>query len=273
MQIIKVPGINNLDKGIGCRNAGNVILNELKEFMDKRDFVLLNLEEIHVDNNKIDEQWELIYKNSKEVFEIQDKVIFLGGDHSISHPIGKAFLETFGKEKSYLVVFDAHPDCMPALREPTHEEWLNAIVKDGWDPSKIILIGLRKIEPEERKFLDEKGIKYWEMDKFSDMEIMCDSIMEFVNNDGYFYFSLDIDAVDPAFAPSTGYLEPGGFTSREILYFVKRISKLGNMRAFDLVEIDSEKDKNIENITVKLGAKILKEVLDNSSAEEDFLAS
>lgn len=263
MQIVKVPGLNNLEKNNGCRNAGNAVLSELKGFIGKEEFALLSLEEIHVDNSNIDEQWNLIYENSKDIFDVQDLGIFLGGDHSISHPIGKAFLESFGREKSYLIVFDAHADCMPAMDKPTHEEWLRKLVDDGWDARKIILIGLRKIEHEEREFLDSKEIQYWEMDKFSDMEIMCDSLMEFVNQEGFFYLSLDIDAVDPAFAPSTGYLEPGGFTSREILYFVKRISQLKNMRAFDLVEINCEKDKKIENITVKLGGKILKEVLEN----------
>ena len=264
MQIIKVPGLNNLEKNNGCRDAGNAVLSELKGFIDEREFALLDLEEIHVDNSKVDEQFDLIYSNSLEVFGKQEKVIFLGGDHSISYPTCKAFLETFSRERSYLIVFDAHADLMKPMKEPTHEEWLRAVVEAGWDPKKIILVGLRRIEPEEKEFLDEKEITYWEMDNFSDMEIMCDSIMEFVNQpNGVFYFSLDIDSIDPAFAPSTGYLEPGGFTSREILYFVRRISKMKNMKAFDLVEIDSEKDKKIENITVKLGGKILKEVLGN----------
>ena len=264
MQIIKVPGLNSDGSNLGCRNAGNSVLVELKDFIGKEKFALLSLEEIHVDNSEIDEQWQLIYENSKDIFEIQDSAIFIGGDHSVSHPIGRAFLESFGKDKSYLIVFDAHPDSMPCKKRPSNEEWLRKLVDDGWDPRKIILIGLRRIELEELRFLDEKKIQYWEMDKFSDMEIMCDSVMEFVNDfRGVFYFSLDIGVIDPAFAPSTSHLEPGGFTSREILYFIKRISQLKNMKAFDLVEIDCEKDKKMENITVKLGAKILKEILGN----------
>ena len=262
MQVIKVPGLNNLEKNNGCRDAGNAIILELGKI---RDVSTLNLEEIHVDNSKADEQLELIYSNSKEIFQNQDKAIFLGGDHSISYPICKAFMETFGKENSYLVVFDAHADSMPAMKEPTHEEWLRALIEAGFDPSKVILIGLRKLELEERQFLDSHNIKYWEMGKFTDMEMLCDGIMEFVNKpNAKFYLSIDIDAVDPAFAPSTGYLEPGGFTSREILYFVKRLTLLKNLKGGDIVEIDSEKDgeKN-NNITVKLGAKILTELLEN----------
>ncbi|MEA3329869.1 MAG: arginase family protein [Nanoarchaeota archaeon] len=259
MQIIKVPGLNGLGKNLGCRNAGNAILGELKEF---KDISALKLEEIHVDNLKLDEQEKLISENSKEVLETGEKIIFLGGDHSISFPIGKSFLDIYGKKDSYLIVFDAHADCMPAMKEPTHEEWLRALVEFGWKPENIYLIGLRKIELEERRFLNLRGIKYIEMEKIQDFEIFCDGIMEFANKkNANVYLSIDIDIVDPAFAPSTGYLEPGGFSAREILYFAKRLALLKSLKAIDIVEIDCEKDKQKENITVKLGARILQEFL------------
>lgn len=259
MQIIKTPGVNCLEKNKACRDAGNSVLEELGKI---RDTNVLNVEEIHVDNNRVDEQEKLIYENSKKAFEVQDKVIFLGGDHSISYSIGKAFSEVFGKEDSYLIVFDAHADCMPAMKEPTHEEWLRALIESGFDSQHIILIGLRKIELEERQFLDQQGVKYYEIGKFEDMEVLCDSVMEFVNfSNSKVYVSFDIDVIDPAFAPSTGYLEPGGFSSREILYFARRLAKLNNIKAVDLVEIDCVADKEKNNMTVKLGTKIINEFL------------
>ena len=255
MQIIKVPGLNNLGKNNGCRNAGNAILAELKKI---KDISMIELEEIHVDNSRIDEQEKLIYENSKEAFEKHEKLLFLGGDHSISYSIGRAFLKEFGDD-SCLIIFDAHPDTMPSMKEPTHEEWLRALVEKGFNPENVLLVGLRKIELEERRFLDSKRIKYFEFGKFEDNELLCDSIMEFArkNRDSKVYLSIDIDVVDPAFAPSTGYLEPGGFTSREILYFAKRLAKLPNLLAVDIVEIDCESDINKGNVTVKLGARIL----------------
>ena len=66
MQIIKVPGLNNLGKNNGCRNAGNAMLSELKKFKDTNT---LDLEEIHVDNSNLSEQEKLIYENSLEAFE------------------------------------------------------------------------------------------------------------------------------------------------------------------------------------------------------------
>jgi len=248
MQIIKVPGINGLGKTGKARNAGNAIIEETGKGK------LLDIEEIHVDNSNIEEQEKLIYENAKQVLE-NGKAVFLGGDHSISYSIGKAFLDNFGNDESFLIVFDAHADLMPSMKEPTHEEWLRALIGRGWKKENIILVGVRKIENQELAFLKEKGIKYFEMNNIENKEDVCDAIME-ASQGKNLYISFDIDVVDPAFAPGTGYKEPGGFSSREILYFAKRLSKLKNLKVVDIVEV-FEKDE----ITAKLAAKILGEFI------------
>jgi arginase family enzyme len=88
---------------------------------------------------------------------------------------------------------------------------------------------------------------------------VTESITEIINSwkDG-FYLSIDIDAVDPAFAPGTGYCEPGGLTSREILYMLQRVIKCKNHVSSDIVEVNPEKD--VKNITSFLAAKIIKEI-------------
>jgi agmatinase len=75
---------------------------------------------------------------------------------------------------------------------------------------------------------------------------------------GSLYVSIDIDVLDPAFAPGTGYLEPSGLSSRELIFFLQRLSNLKNLKAVDLVEINPKLD--ISNLTVKTGAKIISEL-------------
>ena len=94
---------------------------------------------------------------------------------------------------------------------------------------------------------------------FNDYQDVCDTIMENIRSWGNTYVSVDIDFLDPAFAPGTGYLEAGGASTRELLYFLKRIKMINSVKAFDLVEIIPDKDK--EGITVKAGAKVLSEFL------------
>lgn len=266
MQIIKVPGLNNLGKNNGCRNAGNAILTELENIWssEKGKIIqpeLLDLEELHVNNENLDEQEKLIFENSLEAFSEQDKVIFLGGDHSISYSIGKAFLEHCEKQdkEPCLIVFDAHADCMPETRNPTHEEWLRALIEKGFKAENILLVGARNLDKQEIEFLSKNKIKQINMNQLNNnLEETTDLIMEFASGKEL-YVSFDIDVVDPAFSPSTGYLEAGGLSSRQAVYIVQRIALMKNLRAVDIVEIDSENDKS--GMTVKLGAKLLAEVI------------
>lgn len=265
MQIIKVPGINGLGKTKGCEKAGNEILASLKEIYSNEqgkpiDVKLLDLEEIHLDNGNLELTNKLIYENALEIFD-KDKVIFLGGDHSISFSTCKAFFEYCkqNKKEPCLIVFDAHPDCMPAVEFPTHEEWIRGLVDSGFPAKNILLVGIRNSDAEEIRFMKERGIRTLNITEILlDIENACDTIMEF-SNGKELYLSLDIDVVDPCFASGIGYKEPGGLTSRQFIYLIQRLNKIKALKAIDIVEINPLLDK--DNLTVKLGAKILSELL------------
>jgi agmatinase len=266
MFIVKIPGINGLGKTKGCEGAGNAIIEALKEIYSNEsgniiDSSLLDLEEIHLDNNNIELSNKLIYKNSLEIFETKSKVIFLGGDHSISYSTTKAFFEhcKISGKKPCLIVFDSHADCMAPIKEPTHEEWLRKLIEEGFPKENILIAGLRNCRKDEIKFLKENKIKTISMTSLTeDLQDMCDTIMEF-SNGKELYVSIDIDFIDPLFAPATGYPEPGGLSSRQFIYLIQRIKKIKTLRALDIVEINEKKDK--DRITVKLGAKIFAELL------------
>jgi len=266
MFIVKIPLINGLGKTKGCERAGNAILNCLKEIHSNEsgnviDSSLLDLEEIHIDNNNLEFSNKLIYENSLEIFETKPRVVFLGGDHSLSYSTGKAFLDYCNSRKKQpcLIVFDSHADCMFPMKEPTHEEWLRKLIEEGFPKESILIVGLRNVWKDEITFLRENKIKTLSISNLTnELQEMCDIIMEF-SNGKELYVSIDIDVIDPAFAPATGYPETGGLTSRQFIYLIQRIKKMKNLRAVDLVEINEKKDK--DKITVKLGAKMLSELL------------
>ena len=268
MFIVKIPLINGLGKTKGCERAGNAILESLKGLYNNEDgkpldVKLLDLEEIHIDNSNLELSNKLIYKNSLEMFETKPQTIFLGGDHSISYSTGKAFLEycKSKKKKPCLIVFDSHPDCMEPMKEPTHEEWLRKLIEEGFPAENVLIVGARNSHKDEILFIKKNKIKSLSISNLTeDLSDMCDTIMEF--SDGKeLYISIDIDVIDPVFAPSTGYPEIGGLTSRQFIYLIQRIKKIKNLRAVDIVEINEKMDKENNNLTVKLGAKILAELL------------
>jgi len=270
MFVVKVPGINGSGKTNGCESAGNGIISELRKIHTNQqgkiiDVDMLDLEEIHLDNSNPGLSSDLIYKNSLNSFETKPKMAFLGGDHSISYNTVKAFMDsckTSGKDFC-LIVFDAHPDCKKSENEnfPSNEEWLRGLVEAGFPSDNVLLVGARNFSLEEMAFVKENKIKTILMEKFVDeVQEVCDLITEF-SNGRELYVSIDIDSVDPAFASSTGCPEPGGFTSKDFLYLSQRLNKVKNLRAVDIVEINAEKDEKNNNLTLKLGAKILSEFM------------
>lgn len=276
MFIAKVPGINGLGKTKGCEKAPDKILSTLKEeiFSNESgkpiDSSELDLEEIHLDNSNLKLTNDLIYRNALDIFKENSKTVFLGGDHSISYSLTKAFLDYYksSEDEPCLIVFDAHPDCMPSLKEPTHEvcslgashkEWLRKLIDYGFPPKNVLLVGVRNSDKAELDFLNQKRIRMISMNQLLDnLEDSCDIIMEFARAKEL-YVSIDIDVLDPAFASAVAYAEPGGLSSREFLYLIQRINKIKTLRAVDITEINPEKDT--DNKTIKLGAKILSELL------------
>jgi agmatinase len=266
MFIVKIPGINGLRKTEGCERTGNAIIETLKDIHSNEqgniiETSLLDFEEIHLDNSNVELSNKLIYKNSLEIFETKPQVIFLGGDHSISYSTGKAFLNycKSSRREPCLIVFDSHADCMTPMKEPTHEEWLRKLIEEGFPKENVLIVGLRNCWKDEIKFLKENKIKTLSMTSLTeDLHDMCDTIMEF-SNGRELYVSIDIDFIDPLFAPATGYPEPGGVTSRQFIYLIQRIKKIKTLKAVDIVEINEKKDK--DRTTVKLGAKILAELI------------
>jgi len=218
-------------------------------------------EYIQVDNGNIQESEQILYNKAKEIFansgaspslpstiyhlpSREKPAVFLGGDHSITYPIFKAFQQSH--KNPFLIIFDAHADCMPHTQEPTHEEFLEAIISNGFPPEKIILIGLRKVEREEKEFLDKHKIKILQDPK---------QIINLTKNHDL-YVSIDIDALDPSIAPAVNYPEPNGLSEKEFFQILIELLKQ-NPKAIDIVEAVPEKDQ--DNKTLKLITEIIKE--------------
>lgn len=266
MFVVKVPGING-EKSKGCERAGNAILESLREIYSNEqgiliDADLLDLEEIHLDNSNLKLTNKLIYENSLEIFETKPKTIFLGGDHSITYSIAKAFLDNCknNKREACLIVFDSHPDCKETKEKyPNNREWLRKLIEEGFPKQNILLVGVRNYTKEEMIFLKQNNIRMITMNQLlEDLPDTCDIIMEF-SHGKELYFSIDADVIDPVFVPAVSYPEPGGLTTRQFIYLIQRINKIKNLKAVDIVEINPLKDK--DGLSIKFGAKILSEFL------------
>jgi len=262
MKLVKIPfSGGSLGKNIGCEFAPERIIELLRDFdlsEDKRFFSFL-VDKVDIDKNDFEATQQNIYEKASKLFEGKERVVFLGGDHSITVPLFKAFSERY--QNAGLIVFDSHADATTHTDLPTHEDLLSSLIGSGsLNPENVILVGLRTVWKDEEDFLNEHKIKRYTMKNISyeNLQDVADSIMETARNFDALYISFDIDVVDPAFAPGTGYLEPAGLSSREIIYFIHRLKNLPNIKAIDLVEVNPEKD--IQDMTSKLAAKMILEM-------------
>lgn len=252
MKIIKIPASAGwLKKTTGVEKGPDRITKHLEDFWFSETGVLPVY--------SFDEAKAPTQKTVFEKIKPQKEFIALGGDHSMTYSVFKAFASNH--KNPGIVVFDAHPDLMPVTDPVNHENYLRALIEhDAVKPQNVVLVGTRNADPDEIKFLKDNKIKNFPMTEIAQdgKAAVCDAVMSAAKNFDALYLSIDLDAVDAAFAPGVTYPEVGGLTSRELLYFLHRLKKLKNPKAADIVELNPDKD--INNITALLAAKIVVEL-------------
>jgi agmatinase len=167
--------------------------------------------------------------------------VVLGGDHSISEPNVRACAAAHGPVG--LVHFDTHTDTGTEVFgvELSHGTIMRRLVEAGHvDPGRYAQIGLRGYWPgsEEFAWQAERGITSLFMHEIRDLGIgeVIRKATEAVGP-GPVFLTVDIDVLDPAFAPGTGTPEPGGMTTAELLWAVREVALRLEVVGGDLVEV------------------------------------
>ncbi len=185
------------------------------------------------------------------VAELLDKgqsPVCLGGDHSITYPILRAFGKRFSDLT--LVHFDAHPDLYEEFQgnRYSHACPFARVMEEGL-AKRLIQIGIRTMNAHQRKQTARFGVEVVEMRELPALKKL--------NVSGPVYVSFDIDVLDPAFAPGISHREPGGMSVREAITHLHAIT--GDVVGADVVEYNPKQD--VSQLTAMVCAKILKEIL------------
>lgn len=196
----------------------------------------------------VDKTFARIEENVTKILEKKAVPIILGGDHSITFPILKAFAPFFPKLD--LLHFDAHPDLYPELYGDrfSHACPFARILEAGL-VDRLIQIGIRAATAEQREMASKFGVTMMEM---KDLKIL--PRLEFHHP---LYISFDLDSLDPAFAPGVAHHEPGGLTTRQVIDLIHELK--AQIVGFDIVELNPARDPS--GITAAAAVKIIKEVI------------
>ena len=199
----------------------------------------------------------------KKVMENNKFKLIIGGDHSISIKTQKAFIEYHQDKLVGIIHCDAHADLCDVYDDSkvSHACVNRRALDSGLKDEDIAYIGNRSWEIQELEYYSQHSeILSLPMHKIKALGL--NKSIELVNNKfkdyDAIYLSVDIDSLDPSYAPGTGTPEAGGFSSFELMEFVKAVVDKLNVKALDVVEVSPPLD--INNITSWAALKLIYEV-------------
>ena len=171
----------------------------------------------------------------------------LGGDHSVTYPILRAMHARYGPLN--ILHIDAHTDLYDEFEGDrySHASPFARAIEDGC-VNTLVQIGLRSIGPNERAFGERHGVVMLGADALD--------ALPYDRLSAPLYISIDLDGLDPAFAPGVSHPEPGGLSTRDVLALLMKlpVAPVGA----DIVEYNPERDIGVT--TAHVAARLAKEL-------------
>lgn len=197
-----------------------------------------------------------IERSVAQLLEKSTIPLSLGGDHSITYPIIRAFARRY--QQLTIVHFDAHPDLYDQFEGSrfSHACPFARIMEERL-AKRLVQVGIRTMNGHQREQAERFGVEVVSMSGLPAYDRL--------KFDGPVYISFDMDVLDPAFAPGISHREPGGMTVREAIAHLHAIA--GTIVGADIVEYNPAQD--ISGMTATVAAKILKEILGRMILQRD----
>jgi len=191
--------------------------------------------------------WALIEEGVARIMESGDPLICLGGDHAVTHPILRAVRRRH--RQLTILHIDAHPDIYHAYQgNPRSHASPFARIMEEQLADRLIQVGLRCVTDHHRE-----QFKRFRVEPIEAAE--CGRELRFGLTTPV-YLSMDIDALDPAYAPGVSHREPGGLSTRQVINWIHSIEQ--PIVGADIVEYNPRCD--ISDLTAIVAAKLVKEI-------------
>ncbi len=232
------------DKYLGWGTWSDPHLHVMVNWM--KELTVVDYGDAPIDFLSAERTMEPVRAMVKEIAETGAIPMVVGGDHSLEYPNVAGVADVYGKENVGVIHFDAHYDAGRNTNGHliSHGQPIRRLIEEGHVLGKnYIQVGLRGYWPGEEGFrwMREQGFRYHtmaEIERDGWAPVMERVLAEASDGPEHLYISLDVDVLDPAFAPGTGTPEPGGLTTRELFPLIRRLCAEKNLVGFDLVEFN-----------------------------------
>jgi arginase len=197
--------------------------------------------------------------------------LVLGGDHSLALGVFGGLARVFGPVGT--IWFDAHADCNTPETTPSGNVhgmglsgalgWGGERFADGrWplpsvDEERTVLIGVRSLDPGERERVRESRARVYTMSEVDrlGMEAVMRGALQHVHGSAHVHVSLDMDVMDPFWAPGVGTAVRGGVSYREAHLAMELLAEAGAVGSLEVVEVNPVLDR--ENMTGQLAVELI----------------
>ena len=202
---------------------------------------------LEFDRKEPEHAYEHIRETVWETLKTASKVICFGGDHSVSFPIIEAVAQAYNN--LHVLHFDAHADLYDNFQDnPFSHASPFARLMEKNIVTSLTQVGVRTLNTHQREQAERFGVHVIEM---KDLHTGFISTLQ-----GPLYISLDMDVLDPAFAPGVSHHEPGGMSVRTLIQMIQSV-KVPVVGA-DIVEYNPKRDMN--DMTAMVAYKLFKEL-------------
>ncbi len=193
------------------------------------------------------EEREHITNRVASILQAGDRVLTLGGDHSISYPVLRAYSQAY--PNLTVVQFDAHPDLYEDFEGDrySHACPFARIMEEGL-ARQLVQVGVRTMTGHQARQCTRFAV--------TTLEIR-DGPLRLPALEGPVYVSLDLDVLDPAFAPGVSHREPGGLSTRGLLDLIHSIK--APIVGADVVELNPVRDQ--AGLTTMVAGRLVRELL------------
>ena len=272
--ITESPGASEGPDAIrqASQHTGSYSVSDQK-LSDRRNSRLADIGNVQTNRADPEETLSFTYHTVCSILEIGAAPVVVGGDHSLTYGCVKAAAEHY--PDVCLLHIDAHYDATDPSEygcRINHGTYVRNLIQDNIiGGSQIIQIGMRDYQwsASAYNFISSNAVWTLPIREFENegAKPFFNKLNELKNIP--LYISLDIDSVEPAFAPGAGEDMPGGFYSREILAIIKRIfAGQHKIIGCDLVEVNPLRDSR--GITCSLAAELLGLMVDGLTKPTAF---